>query len=560
MISPLFIVAFSGHRPKKDHEELDYLPGRSPEEIEECRDLVTRALTTFRDQAAEVNGEIHLLSSVAEGADLLACEVAESLGIPIHIILPKQESDFLENFNTQDRSTAESFIENSKSEYSFGTFRVADASYTDDCYADTNLQMLESADALIVLWDGNTAKGVGGTAEVWQDAQQRHLPRIHVNPLKGEDSNHETAIYSLTDEHTEQSGLHKLNEINKRLETPESSQTENISSLETIEKKLNNIASASAKNTRDTLLKAAILHGLAAYIGAAGISYALAHGPHPLLVLIYVSITEVFLIGYAEYLHHKHHKDHQSAEWLYTRCARELIRPLKVSLPYLDLLLPQIQHHDPSWRRFVLSVSLTQRFSPDPDIEIAKEHYIKKRIVDKENETLPNGDPNLDPQIHYFKHELAKTKKPLNLYRPLLKYAGYFALFVVICAVIYKAQNLHWNLLPTDDLSHNNPHQELSLISFFIYLLPIALPLIAAIATALRQSLDHGRRSVSYKSMIKLLELAEITVRSASTKQALRRAVNKTELILLTELKEFEQSQLISMETTKSTHKAKKTH
>ena len=69
-----FLVGIVGHR--------DLVP----EQVPAIRDAIQKVLTALRDSARHV--QIALLSSMAEGADLLAAEVARELGIEIIALLP----------------------------------------------------------------------------------------------------------------------------------------------------------------------------------------------------------------------------------------------------------------------------------------------------------------------------------------------------------------------------------------------------------------------------------------------------------------------------------------
>ena len=91
MVTPVWIVGFSGHRPKN-------VEGRRIEELEGCRPLIRQALEEYQARAANLGGEIHCFSSVAEGADTIALEVSEEIGIVNHVILPMSVERFAEDF------------------------------------------------------------------------------------------------------------------------------------------------------------------------------------------------------------------------------------------------------------------------------------------------------------------------------------------------------------------------------------------------------------------------------------------------------------------------------
>ena len=48
---------------------------------------------------------------------------------------------------------------------------------TDTAYMDAGLRMLDEIDLLVAVWDGQAARGLGGTAQLVDAAKQLHLPR-----------------------------------------------------------------------------------------------------------------------------------------------------------------------------------------------------------------------------------------------------------------------------------------------------------------------------------------------------------------------------------------------
>jgi hypothetical protein len=47
---------------------------------------------------------------------------------------------------------------------------------TDAAYMNAGLRMLDEIDLLVAVWDGQPARGFGGTAQVVDAAEERHLP------------------------------------------------------------------------------------------------------------------------------------------------------------------------------------------------------------------------------------------------------------------------------------------------------------------------------------------------------------------------------------------------
>mgnify|MGYP000730496978 CR=1 FL=1 len=53
---------------------------------------------------------------------------------------------------------------------------------TDDAYMDGGLRVLDECDVLVAVWDGQPARGLGGTAQVVDAAAERHVPVMVIWP------------------------------------------------------------------------------------------------------------------------------------------------------------------------------------------------------------------------------------------------------------------------------------------------------------------------------------------------------------------------------------------
>jgi len=84
ILRAVWIVGVLGHRRLAD-----------PAGVESVLEQELRALSAG---ALARGGEIHLMASVAAGTDLLAIRAARRLGLPVHLVLPLAEEDFLEDF------------------------------------------------------------------------------------------------------------------------------------------------------------------------------------------------------------------------------------------------------------------------------------------------------------------------------------------------------------------------------------------------------------------------------------------------------------------------------
>jgi len=515
-MSPIYIVAFSGHRSEEQ-------VGRSPRELEQCRELIKTTLFDLRSRTEKVGGNIHLFSSAAEGADLIACQIAIDERIPLHLILPLNPEDFKTDYTRRPEgmhqwTDVEKVIAHCNSEQNNSTLRIADTSHhRPDCYAETNLQLLDSADVLLVVWNGLESDSDCGTHAAWRAAEAKGLPRVHLNPNATAEPASPIELENFAPENDP--GLEIVNSL-----LP-GSLPQSCDSIQTISTDLDKQADNHSKSTRKQTRHTIVLHGIASFLAAAGISYALAGGPNPQKVLPFIALIELIFIGAAIWIHRQLH--HHGEQWIHFRFGAELLRPLHLVVPYLDPLTPLISSHRPNWHRFLLTIGLSQPCEKLTELKDAKDAYLTGRIND---------------QIGHFTKKGTEATSTATILYNIMRWSTIVAFVSVLIAVIYKFS--HFN-----DAPHGLPSSFLaSLGSFLLYLLPVALPLLSGILLSYRLSFDLGRRKLRYPQMIESLERAEVDLHNAVTPMAFRQVVTRTEEILIDELNEFHTSQRVGFE------------
>ena len=111
--------------------------------------------------------DVVVVSSLAEGADRLVAQLAVARGNGLEVVLPLEIDDYERDFpDTVDE---------------FRTLLAAAASTVvippqptrEDAYLAAGLAVLDRADVLVAIWDGEAARGRGGTAEIVEEARLR---------------------------------------------------------------------------------------------------------------------------------------------------------------------------------------------------------------------------------------------------------------------------------------------------------------------------------------------------------------------------------------------------
>ena len=174
-------VGVSGHRP--NHlEEADI--GVLRRRVHDVLELIHRALKDARGDAgavyAEGEGTVRVISSVAEGADRLVATEALALGFELQCPLPFSREEYAQDFETAEaRAEYHTLLDASTAVIELDGKRGSSAEQA-AAYRAAGRMMLNQCDILIAVWDGEGARGVGGTAEIEREAVERGIPTVWI--------------------------------------------------------------------------------------------------------------------------------------------------------------------------------------------------------------------------------------------------------------------------------------------------------------------------------------------------------------------------------------------
>ncbi len=566
MLSPIWIVAFSGHRPSS-------APGRSREELAACRGQVEESLRELNKRANARGGTIELLTGVASGADLVAVDAAEALGLPVHVILPMPEASFLRDFgeeDSEDLQRAELAIERAKAGEGGGSFRIAIGDNSrPGCYHEANLQMLEACDAVLAVWNGQETSQIGGTPEFVDEAERVGIPTIVIDPGNGAEVRQrgEWEAWPAPDQTFDQVKEDIAQHRKPIVRSPDDRDGDGTVWQQFILH--DEVANAAGGRFRRGLILAMLMHFTAALLAAFTAAYSpLLHqvdnlgadsqvdgashespAPHdngghadvpvpigttqdsgltvttdqeahesdaqdryPLDPIVLMTTLELVLVFIALliWLHaawsHSHHK------WRRNRFAAELCHGLIESAGLLDPLRSKVVRLDDRWRRYVLSVGLAAcRAAPKVPFEQMRAEYLTGRV---------------ENQIEHF----SKKQPRAGMFN---RWLGRVALIASVLAPLIVGTALWLKFYHADDVA------EQLFAATFAVLLPVVLPLIAGGATSLIVSLDADRRAERYGAVLYRLKRQKKIIPGLKTEGSLRRTAQDTEDVLLDELFEW---------------------
>lgn len=168
----------TGHRPPRldtSQEE------RIKAEISDLLELAHKSLISLQAEHHEVfNSEpplVKMLSSLAEGADVIAAEAALDSGASLSACLPFPPEIYAKDFKDKDWQRSAKLIERATSTMVLEDYPGG----SEAAYEMAGQIVLSQCDILIAIWDGEAARGRGGTTQVISEAVARHQPVIHID-------------------------------------------------------------------------------------------------------------------------------------------------------------------------------------------------------------------------------------------------------------------------------------------------------------------------------------------------------------------------------------------
>jgi hypothetical protein len=476
---PLFhVVGFSGHR------QLDNAGALAP--------AVTRALELLRQ---ETKGEWVALSSVATGGDQLFIGQARSLGLSWYAILPLPRAEFAKDFSEAEWRGVEATLGQAEN-----VRVITENGSREDAYLDCGMETVNGSDVLLAVWDGDPARGKGGTADVIEYAKSIGKPILIVDAATGELRRENWARLERGDE-----SLANLNRLPDAAACAAGNPFMAPDTIFNFQKKCDHAASRGAPQFRRLIASTVLLHVAATIIAAA----ALAYGLHLMAIPWAKLACLAAALGVAIVLR-RHAHSHDS--WVRCRLAAEFCRSALATwgLPRAAPLFEELDL--PGVRSLTRSLHILHSRSSaarQVPMEEFKRVYLEKRI---------------DDQLSYYRRQEGRA---LPQFRRLKVGFWIATIAALTCTAAYAvAHTLHAEV------------PEWTRQTFF-YFIPIALPVVAASFISMISINDLQRRVARYREMRAMLEDSRRQITFCQTWNSLERLVLRTERALLQEVLEW---------------------
>ena len=175
-------VGVTGHRSDNlknmDHSRLDERLLQVFTDLKKYVDKIPRE--DFANQASSNKNDsaqsesFFVISPLADGADQIVASAARKCNFVLHSPLPffkPEELHDAEQLYGPNIKEAEAIFELDGSDE---TKELA--------YEAAGRMVLRHSDVLIAVWDGNNARGIGGTGQIVEEAESFRIPIIRINP------------------------------------------------------------------------------------------------------------------------------------------------------------------------------------------------------------------------------------------------------------------------------------------------------------------------------------------------------------------------------------------
>ena len=474
------VIGFTGHRQLAD-------PARISASIRS-------ALTDLKHAAP---GEWLALSSIAAGSDMIFAREAMKLDLAWQAVLPLIPAEFKKDFSNEEWREAETLLSEAEQ------VRVlTEKDGRNDAYLDAGMETVHESDVLLAVWDGEPARGKGGTADVIGYARELGHPMVIIHAVTGELRRENWDAFA-----ERELDLVHFNHLPPA--PPGSHGTPNPFAAPSIvrefQRRTDHAASRGAPQFRRLIASTVLLHVLATLVAAAALSFGWHAAVLPWIKLMcLLGALAVALVLRAQGTHH---------HWVRCRLAAEFCRSALATwgLPRAAPLFAELDL--PGLRQLTRSLQVLRRRTTGAtpaDMATFKDAYLRERVVD---------------QLAYYTRKLAQAE-------PLLKRLrlGFWiaTVFAIVCTALYATDHT-WHFLEV------NGHTE----ELIYYFLPISLPVVAAAFMSLVSINDLHRRLARYREMLSVLDATRKQISYSQTWSSLERIVQRTERALLQEVLEW---------------------
>jgi len=178
-------VGITGHRASVLTAPLLQTLGPVVDEV--FRQLREAALKIQEDDdefCSSTPAELRLHTGLASGADQIAAKSAHSSGYLVRAVLPFDPDEYRNDFAIGEELDA---FDTALDEADEVVAVPGSRKDPEGAYVLVGESLIEAADILVAIWDGEEGRGPGGTAHVVELARQSAVPVVHIDINRGSD-------------------------------------------------------------------------------------------------------------------------------------------------------------------------------------------------------------------------------------------------------------------------------------------------------------------------------------------------------------------------------------
>lgn len=174
-------VGVTGHRQSRlAPDQLARIKNQIQTVLDDVSAAVKFAHEQFARDYATSEALLYFVSALADGADTLAAQEALQRGWRLLAPLPFSKEEYARDFSPADSRDFESLLASAHSVTELDGSR-ASPGQEEYAYMQAGVVTVDQSDILIAVWDGEEARGLGGTAMIKEEALSAGKPVIWIN-------------------------------------------------------------------------------------------------------------------------------------------------------------------------------------------------------------------------------------------------------------------------------------------------------------------------------------------------------------------------------------------
>ncbi len=163
-------VGVTGHRSSRlSADQIARIDRQIQSTLAAIAECVGRALDRYRLQYADAEPILYFVSALADGADTLAAKRAVESGWRLLAPLPFSTDTYASDFSEEDRKEFDALLARADAVAELDGFRDSPVA-EERAYLQAGLVTVDQSDLVIAVWDGQEARGIGGTAMIKEEA------------------------------------------------------------------------------------------------------------------------------------------------------------------------------------------------------------------------------------------------------------------------------------------------------------------------------------------------------------------------------------------------------